>query len=235
MLGAMTGMVQGVQGFGFDLQALSLKPAKEGTEMPEIADLSFMATISSKQPQQLWSMLAMMQPDLAAMQLPADGQSVELPLPLPVELPGKIKLGLFGKHIVLFSGDKAEGLTGDLAKQELKPNGLFHLGLDYGLLADAVDLLLQDKLAKLTALTAEAEAEAQNGADESAAADDAYSDEDFMPLSAADRKERAAAEVEELKAGQTMINALRGVRLSSGMDFTATGVDVSADMELPTK
>ncbi|MBP8039819.1 MAG: hypothetical protein KAY67_04670 [Aeromonadaceae bacterium] len=233
MLGAMTGMVQGVQGFGFDLQALSLKPAAEGTEMPEIADLSFMATISSKQPQQLWSMLAMMQPELAAMQLPADGQSVELPLPLPVELPGKIKLGLFGKHIVLFSGDKAEALTGDLAKQELKPNGLFHLGLDYGLLADAVDLLLQDKLAKLTALTAEAEAEAQDGANESAATDDAYAD--FMPLSAADRKERAAAEVEELKAGQTMLNALRGVRLSSGMDFTATGVDVSADMELPTK
>ena len=175
----------------------------------------------------------MMQPELAAMQLPADGQSVELPLPLPVELPGKIKLGLFGKHIVLFSGDKAEALTGDLAKQELKPNGLFHLGLDYGLLADAVDLLMQDKLAKLTALTAEAEAEAQDGATESAATDDAYAD--FMPLSAADRKERAAAEVEELKAGQTMLNALRGVRLSSGMDFTATGVDVSADMELPTK
>ena len=235
LLGAMTGMVQGIQGFGVDLQSLSLKPAVDGSEMPQIADLSFMATVSSKQPQQLWSMLAMMQPELAAMQLPADGQSVELPLPLPVELPGKIKLGLFGKHIVLFSGDKAEALTGDLAKQELKPNGLFHLGLDYGLVADAVDLLLQDKQAKLAALAAEAEAEAQNGTDESAAADDAYSDEEFTPMSAADRKERAAAEVEELKAGQAMINGLRGMRLSSNLDFTESGVDISADMELPKK
>ena len=77
--------------------------------------------------------------------------------------------------------------------------------------------------------------EAQNGTDESANAEDAYSDEEFMPMSAADRKERAAAEVEELKAGQAMINGLRGMRLSSNLDFTETGVDVSADMELPKK
>ena len=32
-----------------------------------------------------------------------------------------------------------------------------------------------------------------------------------------------------------MINGLRGMRLSSNLDFTETGVDVSADMELPKK
>lgn len=234
LLGAMTGMVQGVQGMGIDLQELSLKPAAEGQEMPGIAALSFMATLSSKQPQQLWSMLAMMQPELAAMPLPADGQSVELPLPLPVELPGKIKLGVFGKHIALFSGDKAEALTASLGKQELKSNGFFHMGLDYGLVADAFDLLLKDKLANQQALAAAAATEAEAAGAASAAQSTEVTDEaGYAEPTAAELKAQADRELEEMQAAQAMIAKLRGMRLSSGFDFTATGLEVRADMEMP--
>jgi hypothetical protein len=233
LLGAMTGMVQGVQGFGIDLQELSLKPAAEGQDVPNVAALSFMATLSSKQPQQLWSMLAMMQPALAATPLPADGQSVELPLPLPVQLPGKIKLGLFGNHIALFSGDKAEALTASLGKQALKPNGFFHFGLDYSLVADAFDLVLKSKQDRQAALTAAAETEAQTtsaaGATDAAATDE----EGYAEPTAAELKAQADREVEEMKTAQAMIAKMRGMRLSSGFDFTASGLEVRADMELP--
>ncbi len=233
LLGAMTGMVQGVQGFGIDLQELSLKPSAEGQDVPNVAALSFMATLSSKQPQQLWSMLAMMQPALAATPLPADGQSVELPLPLPVQLPGKIKLGLFGNHIALFSGDKAEALTASLGKQALKPNGFFHFGLDYSLVADAFDLVLKSKQDRQAALTAAAETEAQT-ASAAGATDEAATDEEgYAEPTAAELKAQADREVEEMKAAQAMIAKMRGMRLSSGFDFTASGLEVRADMELP--
>lgn len=174
----------------------------------------------------------MMQPELASMPLPADGQSVELPLPLPVELPGKIKLGVFGKHIALFSGDKAEALTASLGKQELKPNGFFHLGLDYGLVADAFDLLLKDKLANQQALAAAAATEAE-GAASAAQSTEATDETGYAEPTAAELKAQADRELEEMQAAQAMITKLRGMRLSSGFDFTATGLEVRADMEMP--
>ena len=176
----------------------------------------------------------MMQPELAAMPLPADGQSVELPLPLPVELPGKIKLGVFGKHIALFSGDKAEALTASLGKQELKSNGFFHMGLDYGLVADAFDLLLKDKLANQQALAAAAATEAEAAGAASAAQSTEVTDEaGYAEPTAAELKAQADRELEEMQAAQAMIAKLRGMRLSSGFDFTATGLEVRADMEMP--
>ena len=176
----------------------------------------------------------MMQPELAAMPLPADGQSVELPLPLPVELPGKIKLGVFGKHIALFSGDKAEALTASLGKQELTSNGFFHMGLDYGLVADAFDLLLKDKLAKQQALTAAAatEAEAASAAP-STESTEGMDESVYAEPTAAELKAQADRELEEMQTAQSMIAKLRGMRLSSGFDFTSTGLEVRADMEMP--
>ena len=100
----------------------------------------------------------MTQPQLAATPLPADGQSIELPLPLPVTLPGKVKLGVFGNHIALFTGDKAEALTTSLGKQELKANGFVHMGIDYTLVADALGLALQQKEAELKQQLADAAA-----------------------------------------------------------------------------
>ena len=65
--------------------------------MPAVEQLSLLLLVSSKQPQQLWGMIGMASPELpAGTGLPADGQSVDLPIPPIMELPGKIKLGLYG-------------------------------------------------------------------------------------------------------------------------------------------
>ncbi len=227
LLGAMTGMMQGVQGASINLQELSLKPAVSGSDMPVIEKLSFIATFSGKQPQQMWSMLAMTQPQLAATPLPADGQSIELPLPLPVTLPGKVKLGVFGNHIALFTGDKAEALTTSLGKQELKANGFVHMGIDYTLVADALGLALQQKEAELKQQLADA---AAAPADEQPAA----TEEGMIPEpTPAERKAQVEKELAEIKSTGEMMNHLRGMRIDSDVDFTATGIDMKANMALP--
>lgn len=225
LLGAMTGMMQGVQGASINLQELSLKPAVSGSDMPVIEKLSFIATFSGKQPQQMWSMLAMTQPQLAATPLPADGQSIELPLPLPVTLPGKVKLGVFGNHIALFTGDKAEALTTSLGKQELKANGFVHMGIDYTLVADALGLALQQKEAELKQqLAAAAPADEQP----------APTEEGMTPEpTPAERKAQVEKELAEIKSTGEMMNHLRGMRIDSDVDFTATGIDMKANMALP--
>ncbi len=227
LLGAMTGMMQGVQGASINLQELSLKPAVSGSDMPVIEKLSFIATFSGKQPQQMWSMLAMTQPQLAATPLPADGQSIELPLPLPVTLPGKVKLGVFGNHIALFTGDKAEALTTSLGKQELKANGFVHMGIDYTLVADALGLALQQKEAELKQQLADA---AAAPADEQPAATEEGMTPEPTP---AERKAQVEKELAEIKSTGEMMNHLRGMRIDSDVDFTATGIDMKANMALP--
>ena len=227
LLGAMTGMMQGVQGASINLQELSLKPAVSGSDMPVIEKLSFIATFSGKQPQQMWSMLAMAQPQLAATPLPADGQSIELPLPLPVTLPGKVKLGVFGNHIALFTGDKAEALTTSLGKQELKANGFVHMGIDYTLVADALGLALQQKEAELKQQLADA---AAAPADEQPAATEEGMTPEPTP---AERKAQVEKELAEIKSTGEMMNHLRGMRIDSDVDFTATGIDMKANMALP--
>lgn len=227
LLGAMTGMMQGVQGASINLQELSLKPAVSGSDMPVIEKLSFIATFSGKQPQQMWSMLAMTQPQLAATPLPADGQSIELPLPLPVTLPGKVKLGVFGNHIALFTGDKAEALTTSLGKQELKANGFVHMGIDYTLVADALGLALQQKEAELKQQLADA---AAAPADEQPAPTEEGMTPEPTP---AERKAQVEKELAEIKSTGEMMNHLRGMRIDSDVDFTATGIDMKANMALP--
>ena len=233
LLGAMTGMIQGVQGVGIDVQDLKLGKALAEGEMPSIEALSFVATLSSKQPQQLWGMLAMMQPEFASLKLPEDGQSIDLPLPLPVTLPSPIKLGLYGNHIAVFSGEQGKTQAESLAKQELKPNGLLHFGLDYGLLADALEVVMNDEMAKLEAA---ADAAAEEAVAAAAGTEEPQTDEYGLPMpTAAERKEQAEKQVAELKSAQAMLLGLRGAHISSGMDFTTSGIEMRADMQLPKK
>lgn len=216
MLAMGTAMVQGLQGFSFDLQDLKLKETT--TDMPAVDKLSFVASVSSKQPQQLWGMLSMASPELAAqIQLPADGQSVDLPVPPIVELPGKIKLGLYGQHITVFTGDQGAKLAASLAKQPLAANGFYQLGLDYGLLADMAKFAQKQFNAATVPM------------------------EDEMPTNAADGATTSAAtptetrEQKEMKQVVSMLEEMRGVRLMTSMDFEKDGLAIKGDMTLPQK
>ena len=220
MLAMGTAMVQGLQGASLDLQELKLK--NNATEMPAVEKLSFVASVSSKQPQQLWGMLSMASPELAAqVKLPADGQSVDLPVPPIMQLPGKIKLGLYGQHITVFTGDQGAKFAASLAKQPLAANGFYQLGLDYGLLADMAQFgrnqLEQANKANATDALATA-----SGAEVTSAA----------PATSAATETN---EQKEMKQVVTMLDEMRGVRLLTSMDFEKDGLAVKGSMELPQK
>nr|WP_321270793.1 hypothetical protein [uncultured Tolumonas sp.] len=222
MLAMGTAMVQGLQGASLDLQELKLK--NNATEMPAVEKLSFVASVSSKQPQQLWGMLSMASPELAAqVKLPADGQSVDLPVPPIMQLPGKIKLGLYGQHIAVFTGDLGAKFAASLAKQPLAANGFYQLGLDYGLLADMAQFG-RNQLEQANKANAKDELSATSGAEVTSAA----------PATSASTPTETN-EQKEMKQVVTMLDEMRGVRLLTSMDFEKDGLAVKGSMELPQK
>jgi hypothetical protein len=221
MLAMGTAMVQGLQGFSFNLQDLKLK--ETSTEMPAVEKLAFVASVSSKQPQQLWGMLSMASPELAAqVQLPADGQSVDLPIPPIVELPGKIKLGLYGQHITVFTGDQGAKFAASLAKQPLAANGFYQLGLDYGLLADMAKFAQKQFEASVMPTPDAMPAETETAATATSAA--------TSVAAPAETKEQ-----KEIKQVVSMLEEMRGMRLLTSMDFEKDGLAIKGSMELPAK
>ncbi|WP_320152641.1 hypothetical protein [uncultured Tolumonas sp.] len=222
MLAMGTAMVQGLQGASLDLQELKLK--NNATEMPAVEKLSFVASVSSKQPQQLWGMLSMASPELAAqVKLPSDGQSVDLPVPPIMQLPGKIKLGLYGQHITVFTGDLGAKFAASLAKQPLAANGFYQLGLDYGLLADMAQFG-RNQLEQANKANAIDELSATSGAEVTSAAPATSAS---IPTETNEQK--------EMKQVVTMLDEMRGVRLLTSMDFEKDGLAVKGSMELPQK
>lgn len=225
MLGAMTGLVQGVQGLGVELLSLKLAP-HDAPGLPAFADLSFLVSLSSSQPQVVWHSLQALQPDLANVNLPAEGQSVTLPEALPVNLPSPLKLGLNGQHITLFTGEAGQKLATELGKQPLKANGLFRFAIDYGLLGEVMDYTLQQERQQLDLARQRADAEV-------AAAASGAEGTDVQGAKA--WQEQMQTQVEEMKKVQQMMNQLRGVRLDTKLDIDNQGVGMQAEMQVPKK
>lgn len=227
MLAMGTALVQGLQGVSFSLQELKLKD--ETADMPAtIEKLSFVASISGKQPQQLWGMLSMVNPELASMvKLPADGQSVDLPVLPLLPLPDKIKLGLYGQHIAIFTGESGAKQAASLAKQPLAANGFYQLGLDYSLLADMAQVG-RNQFEQAVTETAEQPDTATSSAEMT-----------VEPSAAASAASAASGSMgDEQKEVQQVVNMLeemRGVRLLTSLDFEPNGITVKGNMELPQK
>lgn len=224
MLAMGTALVQGLQGASFSLQELKLKD--DTADMPAtIEKLSFVASVSGKQPQQLWSMLSMVDPELANMvKLPADGQSVDLPVLPLLPLPEKIKLGLYGQHITVFTGESGAKLAASLAKQPLAANGFYQLGLDYSLLADMAQIG-RNQFEQVATENAEQPETATSAAEMTA-----------EPSSAASAASGSMTdEQEEVQQVVNMLEEMRGVRLFTSLDFEPNGITVKGNMELPQK
>lgn len=132
MLGMMTGMVQGVEGLSFALTNLQLTPGATPDDEPKLQALSALLVLSAKDPKRLWDTAAGMQPMLASVTFPEQGKAVDLALPLPPEVPVKLKLGLYGTNLVLFTNDAATQQQAEaLAKEPLAANGLYRAALQY--------------------------------------------------------------------------------------------------------
>ena len=227
MLAMGTALVQGLQGASFSLQELKLKD--ETADMPAtIEKLSFVASVSGKQPQQLWGMLGMVNPELAStVKLPADGQSVDLPVLPLLPLPDKIKLGLYGQHIAIFTGESGAKLAASLAKQPLSANGFYKLDLDYSLLADMAQVGRNQFEQTATEVAGQPET-ATSAAEITAQPSAAVSSASAASGSVSD-------EQKEVQQVVDMLEEMRGVRLSTSLDFESNGITVKGNMELPQK
>lgn len=195
IMGMVTGMAQGALGVGLELQDLQLSDTTQAQPIPNMKKLSFMATLSAKQPEQLWALAKASFPMLNNVDLPEQGKSVPLPFPLPPGVPGQLELGHYGNHIALFSGDQAKALTGKLATVPLNANGLMHIGLDYSLVADLVGVTIKRELA----------GEAVNAP--------------VTPPGGV-----APDRLHELQQAQLIMGKLRGLKFASDMDIDAAGL-----------
>lgn len=153
MLALVTGVVDGIQGVAFALQDFTLNTDKEKNNTIEYSAL---LTLSADEPLKVWQMLAALSPQNALI-IPSD-----TPRKLNVSELSSSDLELFialkGKHLVLYSGKKAQLLSETLSKEKLLSNGLFQKSLNYTRLSNAMKdlrsvIMLSDK--KQVAIPAE--------------------------------------------------------------------------------
>ncbi len=98
-----------------------------------LQSISALLTLSSLNPELLFGSIALALPELANTPLPKDGSALTLPLPPTIKttLPQDIKIALRGKHLVIYTGEKAEQVAQQLEKEALTANGFFFVALDY--------------------------------------------------------------------------------------------------------
>ncbi len=210
-LGAMTGMIRGLRGIGLSIQEIELGPSS--ATGPEIDRVDALVSISSEHPEQLWGLLTLFNPSLAALPLPADGQTIDLPLPIKPGIPRGLKLGHYGSHLVLFSGDRAAVAARSLARQPLASNGLYELHLDYGLFADLLAATPDTVLAGAGPAPTDEKSQGAGGATATGAA--------------------VQPNAQSLAALRKQIERLRGIRVDMRLDFVQDGVTIGGRIEIP--
>ncbi|WP_417909587.1 hypothetical protein [Candidatus Electronema sp. PJ] len=129
-VGFATSMASGVRGLSLSLLSLSLEK-KEGMATPMPKELEAVVSLSAKDPAALVQTVAAMVPQLATLQIPADGTPVQLPLPMP--LPFTPMAAINGSHLTVYAGAKAEQLAKEMGKMSLESSqGFLASSLDYG-------------------------------------------------------------------------------------------------------
>ncbi len=116
MLGAVTGMAQGIKGLGLSLFDFNIDVDKEN---PLSVDM--LLSLETTNPSGILSLLQLV-PELSNIRIPADGTEVELNLPLPVDIP--VYAAIRGDHVVVYSGEKSQQASAEIKSEALTPNGL---------------------------------------------------------------------------------------------------------------
>ncbi len=130
VVGMATSMAVGVRGIAFSLLSLTMDKS-EAAKMPMPKDIDAIISLSAKDPAALLQAVSAMVPPLAALQIPADGTPVKLPLPMP--LPFTPMAAINGSHLTVYAGDKAEETAKGLRKVSLESSqGFMAADIDYG-------------------------------------------------------------------------------------------------------
>lgn len=125
---AMAGMANGVQGLSLSLNQFELDAQ---TQQPKALDA--LVTISATNARAVVEGLKAMSPEFGAIQLPKDGESLDLSTMLPPGALPDVKplLQLNNNHVVISVGDKAKAQADAALKEATTKNGLMSMGLDY--------------------------------------------------------------------------------------------------------
>ncbi|WP_286237373.1 hypothetical protein [Neptuniibacter halophilus] len=129
-LAMFTGMAQGLKGIGLGVQDFTLDMSGPA---PVMTALQGVVSVSADNPMVLFNIAQGFVPQLAQLQLPADGSALDLSdmLPLPPELDVQPMLALKGKHLVLYAGEQGEQAANQLATVEPVSNGILNFSVDY--------------------------------------------------------------------------------------------------------
>ncbi|MGS0728816.1 hypothetical protein ACVBKF_21645, partial [Shewanella sp. 0m-11] len=130
MLGMFTGMANGVKGIGVSLIDYKIS---DNLDNPQLESLDAVLSLSAENPAMLFNLVKPFAPELANIQLPANGDAIDLNtiIPIPAEVNVSPKLAVKGNHLVLFAGNKGEAIANSLAAETLVNNGLMVMSTDY--------------------------------------------------------------------------------------------------------
>lgn len=126
-------MLSGVKGLSISLLDIDFT-ANDAGETPKIKSLDALITLSSNDPSGLLDKaLAMAPAPYNTLQVTADGQAIDFPIPMPMQLPPELqtKIAIKGQHIVIYIGGDGEKAANQLSIETLSGNGLFALNIGY--------------------------------------------------------------------------------------------------------
>ncbi|NVK74324.1 MAG: hypothetical protein HWE24_12635 [Oceanospirillaceae bacterium] len=129
-LSVFTSMAQGLSGVSlgiFDLEK------DEGS--PVGVKYDAIATITSEKPDVLAALAGQYIPMLRGVQIPTDGSTVNL---ADKGLPIDAFVGIKGKHLVAYTGEKSKQVADQLATEEVTQNGMVAIAMDSTRLSDLV-------------------------------------------------------------------------------------------------
>ncbi|MCF1458118.1 MAG: hypothetical protein LPH21_11365 [Shewanella sp.] len=125
-LGMFTGMAQGVQGISVVVSGYDMDDAGQ------LKSLDALVSLAVSNPADLFAMSAGFLPQLAGVQLPADGSGVDVTDVLGLPPLGRVMLAAKGDHLVLYTGKRSAELANELAVQKsLAANGMAVMTADY--------------------------------------------------------------------------------------------------------
>jgi len=124
--GMAAGMAAGVRGLSFSLFSMTKDDAAAAGSFAPPKQLDAVASLSAKDPMALVQTAAALLPQVAALQLPADGAPVQVPAPFP------LTAAINGQHLTVYSGSAGEQAAKSLKAAPLDSSqGFLAAGMDY--------------------------------------------------------------------------------------------------------
>ena len=142
MVALMTGVVDGLHGIAFALQKLKLvQQSPENITSENNSEVSFLFSIATEYPQQIWRMISGFSPATALVTPSKEPQRLNFPELEPYGI--ELYLAIMGEHLVLYSGQPAQQLAQKLVNEPISANGLIYESIDYSALSEAAQHLKQ--------------------------------------------------------------------------------------------